>query len=169
MAGESKTNGPDVALALWLALAQVGLHLLEFTVKFAPKRGAIMRTISLVLAALCLVGCAEQPKQVFIRTDGQAIRNNAVLTHQFEIDKTICAGDTQKANMSGTQFCRGAMECAMADIARGEQMKDVAKGCMAQKGYVMVLETESDAKIAEFADINKQAQQPAQAKVQARR
>jgi hypothetical protein len=119
-----------------------------------------MRKTILILAAVSLVGCAQQPKQVFIRTDGQSIKGNAALEHQYQIDATVCEGDMQKANMSGTQFCRGAVDCAVAGAVRGEQAMTVGKGCMAQRGYMAVLETEADAKKEEFRGIARQQQQP---------
>jgi hypothetical protein len=113
---------------------------------------------AVMIAVVCLVGCAPQVKQLWMRTDGQRITGNAALEQQVQIDKTICDGEMQKANLSGTQFCRGAIECGLADAQRAGSLTTVAKGCMAQKGYVMVPETEAEQKLAEFSAAAKQQQ-----------
>jgi hypothetical protein len=115
------------------------------------------RGITMALAVL-LAGCAAQPKPVFIRLDGQSIAGNPVLAQQFEIDKTICEGDTQKANMAGVNLCRGTVDCLYAGIERNNQMLSVAKGCMAQHGYMLVAEEEAEAKKAELRGLAKQQQ-----------
>lgn len=103
-------------------------------------------------AGLMLCGCATQPpvRMVHIRTDGQSIRGNPALIQQFEIDRTICEGEMSKANMGGTQFCRGTLDCAIQANERGMGMQAVGKGCMAQRGYIQVPEPEMDARLAEI-------------------
>lgn len=109
-----------------------------------------MLRVLMMAAALALVGCAQQPKTVWIRTDGQTGFTNPALAQQFEVDKTICEGEMSKANMSGAQFCRGLVDCVGQSVARSEGMAVVGKGCMAQRGYISVLETEAEAKAAEL-------------------
>lgn len=104
----------------------------------------------LALAGVVLAGCAQQPKVVWLRTDGQLTRNNPALATQFEVDKTVCEGETQKANLSGAQFCRGFGDCLAQSIERNQGMATVARGCMAQRGYMLVPEAEAEAKAAEL-------------------
>jgi hypothetical protein len=111
-----------------------------------------------------LIGCAQQVKQVWLRNDGQLMASNPVLAQQFEVDKTICLGDVQKANMGTVSFCRGIVGCAVEAGVRSQQATDVGKGCMAQHGYMMVNEDEADAKAAYLRDLNKPPQQPAATK-----
>jgi hypothetical protein len=87
-------------------------------------------------------------------TDGQTAKENPALASQFEIDKTVCEGDMQKANLSGTTFCQG-VGCVGASIDRGNAMQTVGKGCMAQRGYVQVPEEQAAAKSAEFAALRR--------------
>jgi len=72
-----------------------------------------------------------------VRTDGQSVANNPVLVKQFEVDKIVCEGEMQKANLSGSSYCRGLVDCVGTGIARNQSMEVVGKGCMASKGYVL--------------------------------
>lgn len=99
-----------------------------------------MRRLFALSIGLFLLGCSTHPDlpETWVRTDGQGIFNNPALNHQFTTDKTICEGEVQKANLSGTQLCRGATDCLIASMARDSSLSTVAKGCMAQKGYALV-------------------------------
>lgn len=99
---------------------------------------------------LCVVSCAPQVKQIFIRSDGQSVHTNPALMQQGEIDRAICQGEAQKANMSGTNFCRGLADCAVAGAVRNEQMQQVGAGCMASRGYILVPEDQAEAKSVEL-------------------
>jgi hypothetical protein len=59
------------------------------------------------IAAVLVSGCAAQPNIVWLRTDGQRMTGNAALSQQLDVDKTVCQGEGQKANMSGTQIDTG--------------------------------------------------------------
>ena len=75
-------------------------------------------TSSVVAISILFVGgCAYESQEspiVAVRTDGKPIRGNAVLTHDFGIDDTICRADAQKANLSGTTYSRGIIAGAIA-------------------------------------------------------
>ncbi len=99
----------------------------------------MLRSLMIVLAFAGLAGCATQQEMVWVRTDGQSGKANPVLTQQFRVDQTICQGDLQKANMSATPiYSPGLIGAIGDDITRGQQDRDVARGCMAQRGYVQV-------------------------------
>lgn len=76
-----------------------------------------------------------------------------MLAQQFELDQTICQGERQRADLSGTTFTGGGVAGIIAAQQRGVSADQVASGCMAQKGYVLVLETDAAAKQQEFAEI----------------
>lgn len=100
--------------------------------------------------AALLVACATAEPTRWVRTDGKLVSENASLTQQFEIDKQVCIGEMSKANLSGTQFCRGAVDCAVQSQNRGDGVMEVAKGCMAQRGYLLFPESVAVTKQAEF-------------------
>jgi hypothetical protein len=79
---------------------------------------------------------------VWVRTDGQRITGDPVLTQQVQVDLTICQGELQRANLSGVTVSGGGMAGIAAAIERGEAAKQVGQGCMAQKGYAHVSGTE---------------------------
>jgi hypothetical protein len=103
-----------------------------------------------MIVCVALASCAVQPpvKMVHIRVDGQSIRGNPALMQQFEIDRAVCEGEMTKANMGGTQFCRGMLDCAVQGQQRAEGMQVVGRGCMAQRGYMQVPESEMDERLA---------------------
>jgi hypothetical protein len=105
---------------------------------------------------LALAGCQtasqQQPKQVWVRADGQSIRGNPRLEQQGQIDLTICKGETQKAAVGMAPIyysgIAGAVNAAMIEQQRGSALKDVAIGCMAEKGYILSTEEEAEARRA---------------------
>jgi len=114
-----------------------------------------------MLAGLALgVGaCATGPRNIAVRTDGQAMRGNAALEQQYAIDAEICKGDAQKANLSaGTNYYGGLVANISEDIRRGHVITDVAKGCMAGRGYLSVPETEAAETAARLAATKKERQ-----------
>ncbi len=66
-----------------------------------------MRKRVWVLGALMLSGCA--PHMVWLRSDGVFPGSDPVLNQQLEMDRTICNGDMQKANLSGVTFAGGGL------------------------------------------------------------
>jgi hypothetical protein len=95
-----------------------------------------MKSLCLVVC-LMLMGCASEPRKFWTRSDG-----GPVIARQFEVDRTICRGESQKANASGTVIAgggglAGALAGAAAVENRSEALADVYVGCMAQRGYLV--------------------------------
>lgn len=112
-------------------------------------------------AALCcaLGGCAAAPKMVWVRVDGQPAKDNPVLRTQYEVDATACLGERNKAALSGVTFTSGGIAGAVAAVERSDAADTVARGCMAEKGYLLVKEEEAAQKGAELAAIAEQKRQ----------
>ena len=112
-----------------------------------------MRTslVAVLASAVLTAGCAQ--RVAWVRVDGQRVSLDPVMAQQFEIDRTICTGEMQKANVSGVTFTGGGLAGLAAAVERSNAVGQVAQGCMAQKGYVMVPEDQAAAKAAEFAAI----------------
>ena len=68
-----------------------------------------MRVLGIVALCAALGGCAAAPKMLWLRADGQHIRDNAVYAQQFEMDGTVCLGERSKANLSGVTFAGGGL------------------------------------------------------------
>lgn len=111
-----------------------------------------MRVLGIALC-LALGGCAAAPKMVWLRVDGQTVRENPVLQTQAEIDGTSCLGERNKAALSGVTVAGGGIAGALAAAERTNAADTVARGCMAEKGYLLVREDEADAKRAELARV----------------
>jgi uncharacterized lipoprotein YajG len=118
-----------------------------------------MRT--LILAAFCavLVGCAAAPKMLWLRADGQRAIDNPSLQTQFELDSTACLGERNKASLSGVTVAGGGMAGIAAATERSAAADTVQRGCMAEKGYLLVQEDQAPAKQAELAAIAGQRKQ----------
>lgn len=103
-----------------------------------------MRRVAVLLAALTLGGCAQ--RMVYLVADGRAPGTDPVLNQQFEMDRTVCQGELQKANLSGSLR-------DWSSISRGAAVNQVGQGCMAEKGYVSVPEDQVAAKQQELAAV----------------
>ncbi|HEV2575132.1 MAG TPA: hypothetical protein VGU72_25585 [Beijerinckiaceae bacterium] len=103
--------------------------------------------------AIGVAGCAPPVKSIFVRVDGQRLRDSPAIAAQFEIDRQICLGEAQKARLSGVTVAGGGLAGAVAEADRNNAAMDVGKGCMAEKGYVYVPEDQAAAKSEEFARI----------------
>ena len=102
---------------------------------------SMLRLGSVLLASAILAGCAfdltqSQPQMAWLRIDGQRGTGNPVLTQQFETDRTICLGKKQQDN------------------EQDEPVDEVAKDCMAKKGYIQVPKDQVEAKQEELAAAN---------------
>lgn len=73
-----------------------------------------------------MAGCATRPPMEWARVDTKPIDLAA-----FEVDRTICRGETQKSNLVAP-----APEGIGSAIRRSNAIGDVFVGCMAQHGYV---------------------------------
>jgi hypothetical protein len=108
---------------------------------------------ALVIASAVL-GCAQQPKTVWLRNDGRMASSDPLMSRQFEVDRAVCSGDTGKAGLvalNPIQATDGGGYNRAAGAERGALASDVLRGCMAQKGYMLVREDEVAAKSAEYA------------------
>ncbi len=110
-----------------------------------------LSTFIVLVSATALSGCAKD--MAYIRIDGQRAKTDPVLAQQFEIDRTICSGEMQKANVSGVTFSGGGVAGLAAQVERQQAVGQVAQGCMAQKGYVLVERDQAEARLAEFAAV----------------
>jgi hypothetical protein len=90
---------------------------------------------------------------IYLRADGQMAAGDPVLQQQFEMDRTICQGDMQKANLSGVTLSGGGLAGLAAAADRGQAAGQVAQGCMAERGYVLVREDQAPAKQQELSAI----------------
>jgi hypothetical protein len=124
--------------------------------------------ICALVIASAVTACAQQPKMLWLRNDGRMAANDPVLSRQFEIDRAVCSGDTGKAGLvalNPMQATDGGGYNNKAGRERGALASDVMRGCMAQKGYMLVREDEVQAKSAEYAAAAaQQARQEAEAK-----
>ena len=84
---------------------------------------------SALISAVALSGCAKD--MIYVRLDGQRSSNDPVLAQQFEIDRTICAGEMQKANVSGVTFSGGGLAGA---VAAAERRRTSCSGLHGPKG-----------------------------------
>jgi hypothetical protein len=100
---------------------------------------------------LALSACATP--SVYLLADGRAPGADPVLNQQFEMDRTICNGDMQKANLSGVTISGGGLAGVAAAAERGQAATQVGVGCMAAKGYVLVPQDQVPAKQQELAAI----------------
>jgi uncharacterized lipoprotein YajG len=112
-----------------------------------------MRIMGIVVLCAALGGCATAPKMLWLRADGQSVRENPVLKTQFELDGTSCVGERNKANLSGVTFTGGGVAGIVASQNRSDAADTVQRGCMAEKGYLLVPEEQAEAKRAELAAI----------------
>ena len=94
--------------------------------------------------ALAVGGCAVT-KGVFLLSDGRIPDDDPVLKAQMEKDLTICNGEAQKANLAGSMPNVNSYGRFMA-------VAQVGRGCMAQKGYVLVRKEEVENKQKELQD-----------------
>jgi uncharacterized lipoprotein YajG len=115
-----------------------------------------MRKLGIVALCAALVGCAQAPKMLWVRTDGQRSAQNPVLVTQYEIDSTSCLGERNKASLSGVTVAQGGFAGLAASIDRSNAADTVQRGCMAEKGYLLVPEDQADAKQAELAAVAEQ-------------
>ncbi|MBR0696743.1 hypothetical protein [Bradyrhizobium lablabi] len=112
-----------------------------------------MRKLGIVVLCASLGGCAAAPKMLWLRADGQRASDNPVLRTQFELDGTACLGERSKANLSGVTVTDGGLAGIAAAAERSQAADSVQRGCMAEKGYLLVPEDQAEAKQAELAAV----------------
>jgi hypothetical protein len=110
--------------------------------------------------AFALSGCATAPAMTWIRTDGQQAALNPALQQQFVVDKTVCMGERQKADLSGTTFANGTLAAALAASERSHSADAVLQGCMASRGYLLVEADKAPEMAAQFTVARQVASPP---------
>jgi uncharacterized lipoprotein YajG len=118
-----------------------------------------MRILGIVALCAALCGCASQPKMLWLRADGQRALDDPSLRTQYELDSTSCLGERNKANLSGVTFTGGGLSSIAAAADRSNAADTVQRGCMAEKGYLLVPEDQAPQKQAELASIAQQKRQ----------
>ena len=130
-----------------------------------------MRILGVVALCVALGGCATAPPPMaWIRTDGKRAAGDPVLAQQFDVDRTVCLGERQKATLAGVTIANGTLGAAFAAQERGNSADAVAKGCMAERGYLMVPEDQAEERRAEMAAVaeEKRKQEAAAAAAQSK-
>jgi hypothetical protein len=64
---------------------------------------------------------------VWLRADGQSVRDNPVLQTQAELDSTSCLGERNKAALSGVTFTGGGLAGVAAAAERSNAADTVAR------------------------------------------
>jgi hypothetical protein len=114
------------------------------------------KTSIFVIVAFVVSACATTPNMRWVRADGQRSADNPAVRTQFELDSTSCLGERNKAALSGVTVAGGGLAGMAAAIDRSNAADTVARGCMAEKGYLLVPEDQAEAKRAELAAIAQQ-------------
>lgn len=96
------------------------------TSKFLRKLN--FRWCAVGLSLTLLSACAAQKPLGWLRIDGRTVN-----PQQFEVDRTICRGETQKAGLAAPR-AEGLGQVWQQQDA----MSEVFIGCMAQRGYTAV-------------------------------
>ena len=112
-----------------------------------------MRNAIIFSLAVLLASCATSPKMLWVRTDGKPASADPVLAQQFEVDTTVCLGERQKADLSGVTVTSGGLAGIAASMQRSQSADAVQKGCMAQRGYILVPEEEAASRSAQLAAV----------------
>ena len=106
---------------------------------------------------LAAAGCQTTDaydQSIWVRTDGQKMSENAALNAAFDVDSTVCTGEVQKAAVGAPviyyQGLAGAISASMISDQRTAGYIAIMKGCMAQKGYVLVPLKDAEVVAAEF-------------------
>lgn len=79
---------------------------------------------------------------VAYRTDGQVVPGNQALMAQGETDRAICMGEVQKVAAVAAGSANAAAVASQQQVA----YVDIFRGCMASRGYNVVLADKARAK-----------------------
>lgn len=110
--------------------------------------------IAACLIAVLLAGCATAPPpMLWIRADGQRGAGNPVLEQEFDMAKTVCLGERQKAALSGVTVSSSTLGGVIAAQQRGAAADQVGQGCMAEKGYVQVPADQAEERLDQYARV----------------
>jgi hypothetical protein len=104
--------------------------------------GVVLRSVILVSAGLALAACSVSmsPRFAYIRGDGRDMSDPAV-AQQFNQDRAACQSEMHKGPGTGDPHRNNS-------IAAGN---DAVQDCMEEKGYLVVMQSEAEAKQQEFA------------------
>jgi hypothetical protein len=94
-----------------------------------------------LLGLLILTGCATAEPMIWLRVDGQSIPSNPALLERAKLDATVCQGEVAKSDNSAGE---------VPLLRRQENSNVVLRGCMAQRGYVLVPERMAEQRRAEL-------------------
>ena len=103
-----------------------------------------------------IAGCQTvDESQIWLRTDGASQSGNPSFAKKFEIDRTICIGETQKAGVGAPiVYSNGSLtsqvSAAIVSSQQSSALNDVMRGCMAQRGYVLVPKDKAAAIAAQY-------------------
>jgi hypothetical protein len=89
------------------------------------------------LVLLLVSACAQTSAPKWYRLDGRSIPSDASLLQQAQTDYTICRGEAQKINAVAPVDNSATVVGIMNNLGRGDAVRDVFAGCMAQRGYVL--------------------------------
>lgn len=87
-----------------------------------------------LIAAFLVAGCqtAKAPPMMWVRVDGVSMVGNEDLARQFEADIVACRGIRQR-----TLIVAPAPVNAFDAAGMNAALRDVARGCMADRGYLL--------------------------------
>lgn len=96
-----------------------------------------------LLLSASLPACTTRTVMNFKRLDG---RFDASAVAQFQQDDAICKGEAAKAQAVAAPIYMGrslvdAMEAGMLEGQRNNALRQIMVGCMAQRGYTMMVVT----------------------------
>ncbi len=99
-----------------------------------------MRTGLVIFCAIGLSACATTgPTAYYALNDGSLIAPEGAQASKFQTDKTVCQGETAKADLGGTIVETGNLiEDGVNAGRRDVAAEQVMAGCMAAKGYKLV-------------------------------
>ena len=97
--------------------------------------------LSALLLTLALPACVTRTMMQFSRLDG---RLDGAAIAQFQQDDAICKGEVAQAQAMAAPIYMGrsladAMEAGMLEGQRNNALRHIMTGCMAQRGYTMMM------------------------------
>jgi hypothetical protein len=101
----------------------------------------VLRSVIVLIATLALAACSMVTRFAYVRADGQDISGDPTLTQQFNRDRATCQAEMHRGGSS--------YDARYGDniAAQGDAVQD----CMEDKGYIVVMERDADAKQQELA------------------
>ena len=106
--------------------------------------------VALSMIALLVAGCATSHKDPmqWMRSDARSIHASPELAQQFQVDTMLCNSEMHRAKMSGTVAVTGNdWTDAFDESGRDKEAVEFLKGCMGQRGYVLLRESEARARM----------------------